>query len=207
MTTFDKLVDVFRQFPGIGPRQAKRFVYFLLSREPEFIDELAHLAGTIKQEIVQCKECYRFFHKRGTSSTCAICSDSNRTSSELMIVAKDTDLEAMEKSGMYDGRYFVLGGTIPLLEAKSKDVVRIAELKSRVTALVKQGVLQEVILALSLNTEGEYTGDELRKFLSPILAGKEVKISMLGRGLSTGSELEYADKETLQSALKNRSSS
>lgn len=206
MTTLDKLVDIFRQFPGIGPRQAKRFVYFLLSREPALIDELARLAGVLKQEIVQCKECYRFFHKRGTSSTCAICADSNRTSSELMIVAKDTDLEALEKSGVYDGRYFVLGGTLPLLEAKSRDVVRISELKTRVATLVRQGVLKEVILALSLNTEGEYTGDELRKLLTPILDGKDAKISTLGRGLSTGSELEYADKETLKSALKNRSS-
>jgi len=118
-----------------------------------------------------------------------------------MVVAKDTDLEAMEKSKTYEGKYFVLGGTIALIEKKNGDVLRIKELISRVEKEVKAGTVKEVILALSANPDGEHTADELRTLLTPY----NVAISTLGRGLSTGSELEYADAKTLKNALKNRS--
>lgn len=215
MTTFDKLADLFRQFPGIGPRQAKRFVYFLLSRDKAYLEDLNMLIANLKDAIVQCKECFRFFQgKRGT--LCLICADLNRNTGELMVVAKDTDLEAMEKSGIYHGRYFVLGGTIPLVERKNGDKLRLKELlsfiKSRLPASdsglpesdAGKHALNEIILALSANPDGEHTGDALHATLAPLLADTKVKISTLGRGLSTGSELEYADSETLKSALKNR---
>lgn len=201
MTIFDKLADIFRSFPGIGPRQAKRFVYFLLSRDKEYLEELDALISNLKEHIVQCKECFRFFQKRNGASLCPICSDPIRDTGELMVVAKDTDLEAMEKSGTYHGKYFVLGGTIALVERKNGDKLRLKEVQARVTKDVKSGILKEVILALSANPDGEHTADELKTLLTPL----SVKISTLGRGLSTGSELEYADKETLKSALKNRS--
>ncbi|MDO8594004.1 MAG: toprim domain-containing protein [bacterium] len=210
MTTFDKLADIFRSFPGIGPRQAKRFVYFLLSRDKEYLEELNTLVGALKDHIVQCKECFRFFQKRNGSTLCPICADPNRDSGELMIVAKDTDLEALEKSNTYFGKYFVLGGTIALVEKKNGEKLRIKELHARVkTGTVPQSLrdgarptpLNEIILALSANPDGEHTADELKRLLAPL----SVKVSTLGRGLSTGSELEYADKETIKSALKNRS--
>lgn len=119
-----------------------------------------------------------------------------------MVVAKDTDLDAMEKSKMYGGRYFVLGGTIALTERKNGEALRMNELLSFVEAKAKNGELKEVILALSANPDGEHTADELKVLLAPL----SVKVSTLGRGLSTGSELEYADKATLASAFMNRSS-
>ncbi len=214
MDTFNKLAEVFRQFPGIGPRQAKRFVYFLLSREPSFLQELTDHISTLKRDIVQCTDCYRFFAKRTSAPLCPICSDKSRATGELMVVAKDTDLEAMEKSKTYEGKYFVLGGTIALVERKDADKLRIKELTSRVSrdvtpasvipakAGIQSPLLKEVILALSANPDGEHTADELRALLTPF----GVTISTLGRGLSTGSELEYADAKTLKNALKNRSS-
>ncbi len=215
MTTFDKLTDLFRSFPGIGPRQAKRFVYFLLSRDKAYLEELNEIISNLKDAIAQCRECFRFFQKKNGTSLCSVCADPNRANGELMVVAKDTDLEAMEKSGTYQGKYFVLGGTIPLLEGKSSEKLRIKELLIRISRAsdsrnlresdARNFSLREIILALSANTEGEYTSDELRKQITPLLAGTPVKITTLGRGLSTGSELEYADKETLKSALKNRS--
>lgn len=215
MTTFDKLVDLFRQFPGIGPRQAKRFVYFLLARDKEYLEGLNTLIGALKDHIVQCKECYRFFQKKNAGALCPICADLNRNTGELMVVAKDTDLEAMEKSGTYHGRYFVLGGTIPLVERENGDKLRLKELISliehrvhlRASASSNQRTsasLKEVILALSANPEGEHTADELRAQIRRHLMSTDIKITTLGRGLSTGSELEYADSETLKSALKNR---
>jgi len=215
--TFNKLTELFRSFPGIGPRQAKRFVYFLLSREPELTEKLSELASALKKDIVQCRECFRFFQKK-SAALCPICADPNRDTGELMVVAKDTDLEAMEKSGTYHGRYFVLGGTMALIERKNGDKLRLKELLSFVESQTIRAQtirasdsrnfresdarkLREVILALSANPDGEHTADELRRLLSPC----KIKITTLGRGLSTGSELEYADKETLKSALRNRS--
>ncbi|OHA20252.1 MAG: hypothetical protein A2849_02950 [Candidatus Taylorbacteria bacterium RIFCSPHIGHO2_01_FULL_51_15] len=202
MTTFDKLTELFREFPGIGPRQAKRFVYFLLSRDSSFLGELSGLIEVLKQDIVQCADCFRLFAKRGSLTRCPICADSSRVHRELMVVAKDTDLEAMEKSGTFEGQYFVLGGTMTLIPRKCSDKLRLKELETRIARDVKSGVLKEVILALSANPDGEYTSEELRKLIGPL----GVTVSTLGRGLSTGSELEYADTETIKSALKNRSS-
>lgn len=201
MDTFNKLADFFRQFPGIGPRQAKRFVYFLLSRDKDFLEELTALVAALKERIVQCKECFRFFQRNNGVFLCPICADKNRSPGELMVVAKDTDLEAMEKGSMYLGKYFVLGGTIAFIERKTADRLRLKELLIRVGKDAKAGMLKEVILALSVNPDGEHTSEELKRMLSSF----PVKISALGRGLSTGSELEYADRETLKSAFKNRS--
>ncbi len=211
MNTFDRLVELFRSFPGIGPRQARRFVFFLLNRDGAFPGELVKLIGALRKEVAQCKECFRFFGKRGAIPLCSICADRNRDDSQLMIVATDTDLDAIEKSGVYHGRYFVLGGTLPLLEKRTKTSPRLKELTivierrlhPRVPASShprESAALKEVILGLSANPEGEHTSDELRKCLSPFA----LKITALGRGLSTGSELEYADAQTLKSALKNR---
>lgn len=204
MDTFNKLADLFRHFPGIGPRQAKRFVFFLLSRDKAFLEELTKLIAALQKEIIQCPECFRFFQK-SKSNQCRICADQSRTVSELMIVAKDVELDAMEKSGTFHGRYFVLGGTIPLVERKTAEKLRLKELAARVAKETKNRTLQEVILALSANPDGEHTADVLRSELSPIASKNGIKISTLGRGLSTGSELEYADSETIKSALKNRS--
>ena len=210
MDTFNKLVDLFRQFPGIGPRQAKRFVYFLLSGDKPFLEGLVDMIAALKREITQCQECFRFFgssigiakstHEQ-VATLCHICADKNRGDEELMVVAKDVDLEAMEKSNTYRGKYFVLGGLISPMERRNPNNPRLRELQIRVGKGAKAGVLKEVILALSANPDGEHTSDGLKRMLSEF----PIKISILGRGLSTGSELEYADKETLKSALKNRS--
>ena len=216
MDSFNKLADLFRRFPGIGPRQAKRFVYFLLARDKSYLETLTRHIAALKREIGQCESCFRYFPKERSRTFCALCADKTRDDTLLMVVAKDVDVDAIEKSGTYGGRYFVLGGTIPLVKAKATGPVRVKELASlignrvnpRTSASSNQresAALKEIILALSLNTEGEYTADELRKSIAPLLTGTLTKITTLGRGLSTGSELEYADKETLKSALKNRS--
>ena len=204
MDSFHKLADLFREFPGIGPRQAKRFVYFLLARDSTFLSELVRRIGTLQSDIAECGSCRRFFQKRG-SPLCAACADPNRSDAELIVVAKDTDLDAIEKSGSFSGRYFVLGGTIPLLEKKSSQKIRSKELIQLTEKKAKAGTLHEIILALSANPDGEHTADELRKMLSPIAKQYSLTIATLGRGLSTGSELEYADSETIRSALRNRS--
>jgi recombination protein RecR len=106
----------------------------------------------------------------------------------------------MRKSGAYHGMYFLLGGLVPIVEKTTKSRVRIEELKKR----VKTGKPKEVILAFSLSPQGDHTESYVRSELAGIAKELGIKISTLGRGLSTGTELEYSDTDTLKNALKNR---
>jgi recombination protein RecR len=200
MNDLEKLTEYFREFPGIGPRQAKRFVYFLLRKNDNYIKELSNLIPKIKQNTAVCSRCQKYFTKRHNENLCDICSSKNRDPSKLMIVARDTDLETIEKSGSFNGFYFVLGGLLPHLEEDAQKFIRIKELKELL--LLTKEKAKEIILALNANPDGDNTANYLKKFLSKEFSN--VKISVLGRGLSTGSELEYADKETIFNALENR---
>lgn len=200
MNSIDKLSEIFSHFPGIGPRQAKRFVYYLLSRNASSVDELVRSIQDLKKEIVQCSSCMRFYAKNGhQGSLCSICSDPNRNSSLLCIVPRDIDFEAMERSGSFKGYYFILGGSVPILEKEPEKRIRIKELEVRIKKGMQEG-LQEVVLAMNANAEGENTASLIReKFRDSSLIFSE-----LGRGLSTGAELEYADPETLKNAFLHR---
>lgn len=198
MNDIEKLTEYFREFPGIGPRQAKRFVYFLLRKNEQYVRELSALIPQVRRNVSICGECFKYFTKNNAQNICEICSQ-NRDSSILMIVARDTDLEAIEKSGNYNGYYFVLGGLLPILENDIQKFIRFNELLNSINKR-KIGGLKEIILALSANPDGDNT----TSFLQKNLVSTECTISILGRGLSTGSELEYADSETIKNALENR---
>ena len=190
----DKLIEYFLRFPGIGPRQAKRFAYFLVSQDKNFTEDLSRLISEIKKEINQCPDCFRFFE----GEKCAICSGSNRDKNILMIIEKDVDLENIEKAGIYNGKYFILGGVMSLTNDKNN--LRFKELYNKIS----KEKPKEIILALSANVESENTGRYIEKILEPLSASRRIKITKLGRGLSTGTELEYSDSETIINALKNR---
>lgn len=197
--SFEKLKEIFGHFPGIGPRQAERFAYFLLARDNAYIEELKTLLSTLKKDVVQCSLCMRYFAKKNNISTCSICADQNRNIEQLMIVAKDNDLITVEKSGAYNGRYFVLGGIVPILEKVVEKRVRVSQLK----AYIQGGVhIKEVVLALSATHEGENTGDIVKEIINSI--NPSIKVSRLGRGLSTGLEIEYSDSDTIKEALNNK---
>ena len=209
MNSIDRLSEIFSKFPGIGPRQAKRFVYFLLSRNGDFSGELTKAIQELKKEISQCGECMRFFvytdlsrvisrdHGRG-AKVCSICADDTRDNTILMIVPRDIDFEAVERSGSYSGLYFVLGGIVPVLEKEPEKKIRINELK-KVLERRKED-LKEIVLAMNANIDGENTADYIRGHCQD----GTLIISTLGRGLSTGAELEYADPETLKNAFLHR---
>ena len=123
-----------------------------------------------------------------------------------MIVQRDIDLESVEKNGVYKGIYFVLGGSVPILEKEPEKRVRIKELKNFITLRQAQGEkekIKEIILGVNWNPEGENTGDYVAKELKQITS--KIKITHLGKGLSMGTELEYTDPETFKNALRNRS--
>jgi recombination protein RecR len=119
-----------------------------------------------------------------------------------MIVARDIDLENIEKSHSFNGKYFVLGGTIPILDKNPEQRVRLQEL---MTTIEKKVGLKEIILGFGINPESDYTADFIIQSITPLITKYNLKISHLGRGLSTGTELEYSDADTIKNALKNRS--
>lgn len=202
MDTFEKLIEEFRRFPGIGPRQARRFVYYLLNQDAGARSRIAACIAGLSSEIKQCLFCMRFF-KNGSVDLCKVCAHTGTDKSLLLVVEKDTDADNIEKTGAYRGRFFVLGGSIPVLDEEPAKKIRARKLISRVESAAAEG-LGEVILAMSVNPEGENTRQYVEKILEPIAKKLRIKITTLGRGLSTGTELEYSDADTLAHALKNR---
>lgn len=200
MDTINKLTELFSKFPGIGPRQSKRFVYFLLTRKSNSLEELSKLILELKKDVTVCESCQRFFANTSQSKICNICGDKNRASEMLMLVERDADFENIERSGVYRGKYFILGGKVPILEKNPEQRIRVAELKER----ARDENLKEIIFAFSVSPDGENTEKYVRKLIFPITEKNSIKISILGRGLSTGIELEYPDSETLKNAFKNR---
>ncbi len=197
MDHIEELARALARFPGIGPRQGKRFVYYLLAAPASERAKLAGLIASLGKDVRQCAECLRFYN--GSSAiVCNYCSDKMRADAFLLLVEKDQDLAAVERADTYKGRYFVLGGVLTL---SGKGAIREKELLKTVARRVKNG-LKEIVLALSATSEGEHTADRVRELLTPYR--ERVKISILGRGLATGSELEYSDAETLRAALTNR---
>ncbi len=200
MNSFEKLKEIFGHFPGIGPRQAERFAYYLLGKNPDYLEEMRTLLATLKKDVAQCKECMRYFAKKGGGEFCAICSDPNRDEKVLMLVAKDNDLQTVEKSEAFKGKYFVLGALVPILEKTPEKRIRLSPLLSLIDS--KKDVLKEIIFALSATHEGEHTEEIIKSHLKTI--APQIKLSHLGRGLSTGLEIEYSDSDTIKAALENK---
>jgi recombination protein RecR len=199
----EKLAELFKEFPGIGERQAKRFVFFLLTRHPAYLRDLASMIETIKSRITQCELCFRYYEHNGTT-ICDICSNPKTDKTTIMVVEKDSDLEAVRRSGTYKGMYFVFGGLIPIADEKTIERTRMRELKRRIETDAQNKLIKEVILAFSLNPHGEHTDMFLKHSLTSVTDPAGITLTSLGRGLSTGSELEYSDKDTLGYALQNR---
>ncbi len=199
----ESLIEEFSRLPGVGPRQARRFAFYMLTRSQKQVASLSELLLQAKRAVSHCTSCGKLFvGATSKKKQCVLCADASRDNGLLMIVGHDVDIESIEKSGGYHGHYFVLGGTIPLIDEKPEAHIRITPLRTYVLEKKKVG-LKEIILALDANPEGEHTSMYVRSLLTP-LVGKEVRISVLGRGLSTGTELQYSDPETITSALKNR---
>lgn len=198
MDHIDELARALAKLPGIGPRQGKRFVYHLLAAPAFERAKLAELITSLDARVRQCPECLHFYTDTRSAAACRYCLDSARDDTVLMLIEKDQDLAALERAGTYRGRYFVLGGTLTL---SGKGAIREKELLKSVENRLTKG-LKEIVLALGATSEGEHTADHVRALLAPYR--DRLTISILGRGLATGSELEYSDAETLRAALAGR---
>ena len=201
MNIIDELTELFKEFPGIGPRQAKRFVYHLLRKNDFYVNKIVELIPELRKQTKTCKKCFRYFSDNG--DLCSICSNKNRDSKTLMVVARDSDLENIERTDTFNGNYFVLGGLLPVLEKDSKKFLRLDELENLISNTEE---LEETVLAFPVNPEGDNTAEYLKSQIPNMKSQTNTKlqITILGRGLSTGLELEYSDKETIKNALENR---
>lgn len=203
--SIQKLIEKFSKFPTVGPRTAARFVFYLLRASKEEIEELIKLISEFRQNIKTCQFCFNPFEGESSfvktsedkGELCPICQDKTRNRSLLCIVANETDLTAIEKTKKYQGLYFILGGTVSTFKKEEVGKLRVEELKGRVK---NSPEIKEIILALNSTPDGEATTLYLERVLKPF----NKKNTRLGRGLPVGGELEYADEETLGSALEGR---
>jgi recombination protein RecR len=198
---FEELEKKFSRFPGIGERQAKRFVYFLLSAGESYRKNLGLDIENLGKNIRTCKSCFRFFEST-KDDICEICSNEKIDKTTLLVVASDSDMKVIKTSGSYNGKYFILGGLINIPDDGTRKFVRINELRERIKTYANDGLL-EVILAFPAHAHGEYTDLVIRKEINNLAL--PIKISTLGRGLSSGLEIEYSDPETIKNALSGRS--
>ncbi|MDP3727463.1 MAG: recombination mediator RecR [bacterium] len=204
------LVELFLKFPGVGPKQATRFVFYLLGEEPGRVSALADAIAKLREDVKLCRQCYKTFDMNGSSTSpgqtglCEICLNSRRNQRLVLVVEKEVDLENIERTRKYDGLYHVLGGTVSPLDSAAPAKLHLRELFERLQGIAAGGEA-EVILATNPTAEGDATSLYLERVLAPLKnqhAG--FAISRLGRGLTTGSELEYSDDITIANALQNR---
>ncbi len=200
---FSELRKLFERFPGIGPRQANRFIWALVDFSPEQQKKLARSITEISQHIRRCEVCFRAFSVTRGEMICSFCnSDSKRDQKSLMVLERDNDLLTMQRSEAYHGLYHVLGSLLEPLDEDEVIRARIKKLYERVKDSRENTI--EIILAFSPTKLGEFTSEYIKKVLEPLHEHKKITITRLGRGLSTGVEIEYADTATLKQALDNR---
>ncbi len=194
--SIQNLINQLSQLPDIGPRAATRLVFYLINQEQKNLDELSSLIKNLKTEIHLCSQCFNITSK--DNQLCSVCQDSKRDKEIICLVENILNIIPLEKTRQYNGLYHVLGGLISPTEGIGPDNLRIKELIARIKK--SQSPIKEIIFALSPTTEGDTTALYIERLLKPF----EIKISRLGRGLSTGSDLEYIDENTLSNALLGR---
>lgn len=203
MNSIEKLTDIFKKFPTAGPRTASRFVYYLIKQPKEKIDELIGVIQELKNKIKLCQLCFNPYE--GEADLCPICQNPSRNKNLLCIIEKETDLMSIENTMKYNGLYFILGGTVATMRKEDISKLRIEELKKK----IKNNNFSEIIIALNPTPEGKATSVLVESIIKETFSAQGGpasgwKITHLAKGIPVGGELEYADEETLESALEGR---
>jgi recombination protein RecR len=181
------------RLPGVGPKTALRYTFSLLRLSKDELDIVARSIDGLKR-VATCTTCYTY----AESSVCDICADPKRSNDVLCVVAEARDISTIEATGMYKGKYFVLGGVLNPIDGFTPETLHVKPLVSRLT---DNAPVTEVILAFSPDVHGETT----ILYLSRVLKSLNKKVTRLARGLPMGADIEYADEVTLASALNGRS--
>ncbi len=187
-----RLIDQLSRLPGIGRKSAERLAYHLLRVPVAEAMELADAIRLVKENVRYCKICYNL----AESEACSICRDPGRESSTLCVVEQARDLMALEQAGTYRGLYHVLLGRIAPLDNIGPDQLTLDQLADRIA----KGNFKEIIMATNPTVEGDGTA----LYISNLLSSFDVQITRLARGITTGSHLEYTNKEILADALVGR---
>lgn len=190
--SIEKLIQYLSKFPGVGRRSAERIVGYLLKAPNQEVESLTQSIREVKKNVRLCRICRNL----SDSEVCGICENEKRDRSLICVVENPQDVAAVEKSGNFNGVYYVLGGAISPLEGKGHWEIETANL----LALIKQGCIREVILAMDADAEGEATA----LYLTEVLKPTQVKLSRIGVGIPSGANLEYIDSSTIASALEGR---
>lgn len=186
----DALIDLMARLPGLGPRSARRAVLHLIKKRGQLLNPLAQALTTVGETARECLNCGNI----GTSDICDICESEKRNIGQICVVEDVADLWAMERAGIFKGRYHVLGGTLSALDDIGPDELRIPKLRDRVTT----EHVTEVILALGATIDGQTTAH----YIADELQG--VQVTTLAQGVPVGGELDYLDDGTITAALNAR---
>ena len=190
MGEFKQLIEYFKKLPGVGPRQATRFVLALMQRSKEELTGFGEAIASLKDQVKICQQCFNL----ADGDLCSVCKDSSRDKNLICVVEKITDAESIEKTRQFKGVYHILGGAINPTNKVLPENLTIKELMTRMSSKT------EVIVATNPGAYGEATA----LYLEEQLKYRNIKTTRLGRGLASGTALEYADDSTLIDALKNR---
>lgn len=193
------LIESFEKLPGIGPKTAQRLSFYLLRVPQQQLDSFSQSLSNLKKLTVVCSVCKNVAEK----DPCAVCSDSQRDKSVVLVVEEPFDVLVFEKTAKHKGVYHVLHGAINPLENIGPDEIYIKELIDRVK-LTNGHSIKEVIIATNPTMEGEATAMYIVKKLREIKNNQNLKITRLGMGIPTGADLGYADEATLREALDGR---
>ncbi len=188
------LIDELSKLPGIGPKTAARLVFYLLSKPENDIAALGESVLNLKNNLKHCRRCFSL----AENDLCQICADEKRDKSLLAVVEEPLDIIALEKSGGYQGIYYVLGGAISPIDGIGPEDLRIKELLNR----LKEDGIKEVILATNPSLEGEATAAFIKDQIDK--RGFDITVTRIARGLPVGGDLEYADEVTLRRSLEGR---
>ena len=188
----DRLVKALRRLPGVGEKTATRLAYFMLSAPESYAAELGQAILRLRADIRLCEECFNLTSR----SPCEICRDDTRDASLVCVVEEPYNLQTIERTRDFRGRYHVLHGALSPLQGIGPDELRVRGLLDRVRA----GEVEEVILATSPTVEGEATAVYLARILKPL----GVKVTRIAMGIPVGSDLDWADEVTMAKALEGR---
>ena len=187
-----RLADEFSKLPGIGPKTAQRLTYYMVRMPEEEARALAEAIVAVKERIVFCGVCYNITE----TDPCVVCVNPRRDRTRICVVEEALDVIALERTNIYRGMYHVLHGVISPMNGVGPDDLRILPLLDR----LRDGDIQEVILATNPNLEGEATSMYIQQLIAPL----GIRITRPARGLPVGGDLEYADEVTLGRAIEGR---
>ena len=188
----ENLIKIIAKFPSLGTRSARRIVLHLLKRREDIIPQLIEALEDVQSHITVCEICGNY----DTESPCAICASPARENNLLCIVQDINDLWALERGGLYKGKYHVLGGVLSAIEGITPDDLNIGGLLSR----IEKEDIKEIILALPATVDGQIT----MHYISSLLKDKDIQVSTLAQGIPVGGELDYMDDGTIKLALDMR---